>query len=172
MWVLLGTVLLVALTIDVFITVFYPEGHGGPISRWQNRLTWWASRAVRDQMGHRGDVIPSWGRWMEGTALELHHIRQAHTQYPILHYFWTRNRREALTVQLRKLVDLYEGESALSSKPDARTLLSHPGPRSMEKALREYVDDVLARFVAPLGEKRGDSLRESLSHLNRYMRYE
>ncbi len=48
----------------------------------------------------------------------------------------------------------------------------YPGPRSMEKALREYVDDVLARFVAPLDEQHGDSLRESLSDLNRYMRYE
>ncbi len=109
---------------------------------------------------------------MEATAVELHHIRQAHTQYPILHYFWTRDRRQALSVQLRKIVGLYEGDTPLSTRADAGRLMSHPGPRSMELAVQDYINDVLARFVDPRGRAEGEDLRASLSKLNRYMRYE
>jgi hypothetical protein len=56
-WVLLGILLLIALTVDVFITVFYPEGHGGPISRWQNRVVWWLCRAVSDQVRRGRELI-------------------------------------------------------------------------------------------------------------------
>lgn len=37
----LGAALLLFLVADVFITVFHPEGHGGPLTRHQNTAVWW-----------------------------------------------------------------------------------------------------------------------------------
>jgi hypothetical protein len=38
---LIGAVLLLLLGLDVFVTVFHPEGHGGPLTRRQNRGLWY-----------------------------------------------------------------------------------------------------------------------------------
>lgn len=35
-----GIVLLTLVGVDVLLTVFHPEGHGGPLTRRQNRLVW------------------------------------------------------------------------------------------------------------------------------------
>ena len=44
-----GSLLLLLLAIDVFLTVIHPEGHGGPLTRRQNRLLWalWKAAAPR-----------------------------------------------------------------------------------------------------------------------------
>ena len=43
---LLGTGLLLLLAADVFSTVFWPKGRGGPVNRRQNRLVWAAFRSL------------------------------------------------------------------------------------------------------------------------------
>lgn len=50
-WPILGIVLLLLLAADVFVTVFHPQGHGGPVNRTQNRLVWTLFRTL----GVRGD---------------------------------------------------------------------------------------------------------------------
>lgn len=42
----LGVAVLVLVGVDVFITVFHPEGHGGPLTRRQTNLLWKAWRAL------------------------------------------------------------------------------------------------------------------------------
>lgn len=47
----LGSVLVLLLGLDVFLTVFHPQGHGGPVNRRVSRLIWSAARWA----GQRGD---------------------------------------------------------------------------------------------------------------------
>jgi hypothetical protein len=49
-----GTLILLLLTRDVLITVFHPEGHGGPVHRVLNRAVWGTFRVV----GRRRDGTP------------------------------------------------------------------------------------------------------------------
>lgn len=49
----LGGLLLLLLMVDVFVTVFHPEGHGGPVTRWQSRLTWRVWRGLAPRGGGR-----------------------------------------------------------------------------------------------------------------------
>lgn len=47
-----GTLLLALTAVDVFMTVFHPEGHGGPLLRRQTRIVWGVFRAFgRDGRG-------------------------------------------------------------------------------------------------------------------------
>lgn len=55
---LLGVAILVALFADVFLTVFHPEGKGGPISRRQNRGVWMAVRRLGLRL--EGDSRDRW----------------------------------------------------------------------------------------------------------------
>lgn len=52
---LLGAALLLLLAFDILITVFHPEGHGGPVNRFQNRVIW----AVFRRLGVGRDGEPS-----------------------------------------------------------------------------------------------------------------
>ena len=52
----LGAVLLLLLLYDVLITVFHPQGRGGPLSGWQNAAVWRVFRAF----GRRGDGSIRW----------------------------------------------------------------------------------------------------------------
>lgn len=52
----LGVVLLLLLGLDVFVTVFHPEGHGGPLTRRQNRALWRVWRAAAPS----GERRPAW----------------------------------------------------------------------------------------------------------------
>ena len=49
-----GLLVLAFVGMDVFITVFHPEGHGGPLTRRQNRLVWglWKATAPRGSLGY------------------------------------------------------------------------------------------------------------------------
>jgi hypothetical protein len=51
----LGTGILLLLAGDVFITVFHPEGHGGPLTQRHNSAVWWVWKKV----------APA-GRWRDG----------------------------------------------------------------------------------------------------------
>lgn len=42
----LGITILLLLFVDVFLTVFHPQGRGGPLTRWQNRSVWRFFRRV------------------------------------------------------------------------------------------------------------------------------
>ena len=42
----LGAALLLLLATDLFVTVFHPEGHGGPLTRRQSRTVWWLWKTV------------------------------------------------------------------------------------------------------------------------------
>lgn len=42
----LGVGLLLFLAADVFVTVFHPEGHGGPLTQRQNSTVWWLWKKV------------------------------------------------------------------------------------------------------------------------------
>lgn len=89
---LLGGSLLALLLVDVLLTVFHPQGHGGPLHRWQNRFLWAVlkrfghSKAGRDRprfMALCGPVIAvssvaSWGLWLiVGYALIYYPFRGA-----------------------------------------------------------------------------------------------
>lgn len=53
---LTGLAILLLLGMDVFITVFHPEGHGGPLTRRQNSLIWTVWRRVAPGGGQRRDA--------------------------------------------------------------------------------------------------------------------
>lgn len=74
---LLGGSLLALLLVDVLLTVFHPQGHGGPLHRWQNRLLWAVLKRFGRSKGQDrprfmalcGPVIAvssvaSWGLWL------------------------------------------------------------------------------------------------------------
>lgn len=48
---LIGVLMIVLLTVDVFFTVFHAQGQGGPLTRRLSRLVWSATRSL----GQRGD---------------------------------------------------------------------------------------------------------------------
>jgi hypothetical protein len=48
---LLGGAILLLLLADVFLTVFHPQGRGGPLTHWQNRAVWTSFR----RLGRRAD---------------------------------------------------------------------------------------------------------------------
>lgn len=50
-----GFLVLALVGVDVFVTVFHPEGHGGPLTRRQNRLVWasWKATATRRSRRNR-----------------------------------------------------------------------------------------------------------------------
>ena len=53
----LGTAVLLLLGLDVFVTVFHPEGHGGPLTRRQNRLLWSLWKGVAPAGERRGSWL-------------------------------------------------------------------------------------------------------------------
>lgn len=55
MWlVVVGCALLLLLLVDVFLTVFHPQAHGGPLNRVQNRLVWSVTGRVARLRGGSG----------------------------------------------------------------------------------------------------------------------
>ena len=51
-----GVLLLGVLALDVFVTVFVPEGHGGPFTRVQGRLLWNGWKALAPKTGKRKEA--------------------------------------------------------------------------------------------------------------------
>jgi hypothetical protein len=263
---LLGTAVLLCLGADVFLTVFHPEGHGGPLTRRQARLAWALWRGLAPQGKSRdgwfafggpllavltpttwatlliggfaliyypwmeqflvspgslrnhwaealyfsafsaatlgtGDIVPNIvslrllsvlealsgfallsaslsyilaiynenGRkttvsseiavrsfpppttmseerdeWLNHVARELLHIKQAHAQYPILHYFRPRDPSASLTLQIGVLVRLDSDRQA--SPPLEESVMS--SSEVVSRALTSYLEAADRRFVS------------------------
>ncbi|CAN5255201.1 hypothetical protein BH24PSE2_BH24PSE2_07970 [soil metagenome] len=60
MLALVGIAVLALLFADVFLTVFHAQGHGGPLSRVQNRTIWALFRTA----GARAAGAPGGRRWL------------------------------------------------------------------------------------------------------------
>ena len=59
--VALGLLVLLLLALDVFITVFTPEGHGGPLTRLQARTVWSAWKRMAPRPQQKADLWLSLG---------------------------------------------------------------------------------------------------------------
>lgn len=57
-WVLAGVLLGVALVVEVFVTVFFPQGRGGPFTRRQNHWIWRGFRATARRRD--GSIRDTW----------------------------------------------------------------------------------------------------------------
>lgn len=102
-----------------------------------------------DTVPRSGDPhhLQAWARWMEGVARSLLHVTQAHSQYPVLHYFRPIDPTKSLPVQAGALVELRRrlGDPAPDAGP--AILVSYPGWRALFNAVEEYVSTVDSGFV-------------------------
>lgn len=110
-----------------------------------------------------GDLaLASWDGWLQHVARELTGIRHAQAQYPIVQYFREMDERNALAVQLGRLLDILRAGSVPGQPQlDLRGL---PGYGSMDHALRTLFG-VVERDLLPDGTGTGDPDLERLHGL-------
>jgi hypothetical protein len=102
-------------------------------------------------------------RWLEEVARELLHVRQAHAQYPILHYFRPTDPAQSLALQLAPLVRLASSSHvADQSSGDGPA----PGVALAGRALALYLAAADRRFIGT----RADPDAEPATVENRYVR--
>lgn len=83
-------------------------------------------------------------RWLEEVAGELVHLIQTHAQYPILHYFRSKDRSNSLALQLGPLVMLsLEDRTAGHGAGDRPS----PGSALVAEAVERYLTAADERFV-------------------------
>lgn len=110
--------------------------------------------------------------WMDRTARDLLRITQAHSQYPILHYFHASDPAQALLVQLGHLIRFegvsQERDASVSDSPSRDAL-----HEAIQRHLRVINRDVVPRDFAPGYEQiREADLEAQYQRIIRYMLYE
>ena len=117
----------------------------------------------------RADGRNEVARWTEGITTSLLHVREAHFQYPVLHYYRPSDPDRALPLQLAPLLSVFGGIGS-----DREQAASHPSLLSMQDAVRVYLTTVENVFI-PRRFRRdvqtGDPVERAHRRLLAYMAY-
>lgn len=95
-------------------------------------------------------------RWSERIASNLSRTLIAHHQYPVLHYFYSRQESRALPVQLGALLRLRSMVAAEHDSPVLTALSRHPSYLALMSSLESYMAGVDQYFL-PGGDQGGEA---------------
>jgi hypothetical protein len=123
--------------------------------------------------GGRFQAMAQWGEAVSG---ELLHLLQAHSQYPILHYFRAGDPSHALAVQLRHLMKVRAAVRDPSEQP-VGDLGAHPSWRALDHSLERYLQEVSGYFLPPGSDtpppdRTDDPVADAHRRLLGYMLYD